>query len=786
MARRLRCPCGNIVTLPEAFTEPRVECPQCDRKLTIPGASSPAKTLQAGAAKTMKAVAAGTIKKPAAMTEAPAKKSSTSPSKPVKKLAKPAPRSKWPMIAAIAGLVLLVGGGTAGWLIFRHKPADKVADAAPPPVGKPDDGKKLATSDQKAPFTLALFLDRPEVSPGTKAQLTIRAKRAAGFVGEIALTVDKLPPFVTPTVPNLAENQDEALVKLELPPAVKPETYSLIVTGKAMDAGKEVTAAAPAFDLVVVAPFELTIEPAMLTLAQGAKATATVTAVRKGGYDGVITLDCLELPKGVVLTKDPIDVGKSTAKLEFAAAADAVVASMPSVLLTGSSADRQTVSKSLGISVTAAPTTKGPFDLTIDPTLVKIVQGGKATIKVTATRKEYKGPIDLDLRNLPTGVTAVKALILKDQTDATIELTAAATTALGDTPNVTVVGTAIEAGAQVVISDKFVVSVIAATTTVLFEYQLDPSPIVLPQGGTTTMRVMVKRKDYQGAILIEMANLPPKVTVPKATIPQGQNMVDLTLTAERSALLGDTKTVTLLGTTVDATASSKVESSPFTLSIVPSQPFDLAVSATPIYLKPGGTATLRVTAIRRSYDGLIAVVIRGLPALVTAPQTIVIAPGTNFVDVVLTADINAKKVDQSIRAGGVTNIPAAKEIPSGFVIVHVLGNVPVVVAAGTFTLIAELGATPPLAAGSTATLKVTAVRKGYVGPIAVEVHKLPAHITATKGVIASGQNSVTLTLTVDQKPAAASKGDFHVRGSGDGGIPHADSPGVPVSVLKKK
>src|SRR5207253_10101010 len=44
--------------------------------------------------------------------------------------------------------------------------------------------------------------------------------------------------------------------------------------------------------------------------------------------------------------------------------------------------------------------------------------------------------------------------------------------------------------------------------------------------------------------------------------------------------------------------------------------------------------------------------------------------------------------------------------------------------------------------GEKAKLKITAVRKGgYAGPIAVEIRKLPANVTAAKGAIAMGQTA---------------------------------------------
>jgi hypothetical protein len=498
---------------------------------------------------------------------------------------------------------------------------------------------------------------------------------------------------------------------------------------------------------------------------------------------------------------------------------------------------------------------------------------------VTATRNNYAGPIDVELRNLPAGVTAPKVLIAKDQTVGTIELTATPTATVGDKPDVTAVGTALDAANRQILSDPFVVSVAAGTTPILFDYQLDPSPLRLPQGGKTKLRVTVVRKDYQGAINIDLRNLPAKVMVSPALIAKGATTVDLELSAAPDAALGDRPDVTLVGTAIDA-ANKVVESPKFTLSVVAGQGFDLSVTAAPYRLKPGGTLPVRVAAVRRGYDGPITVELRGLPPLVTAPLG-TITPGNNMVDIQVTADLRAAKGDKpDVRAVGTATALPGREFPSPLFLVGVLGapsfvlttdagpvvirqggtaslNVTVarkdldapvdvvlqglppgvsspkvtiqkgqntaavpltatgtatpgdktdvlasgssagagitnvvspnftvtVKALGTFELKVE---TNPLVVhqGKVARLKVAAVRKGYDGPIAVEVHKLPGGVTAGKGVvIPKGKHEVEIDVAADAKAPLGDKGDVHVHGNGEGH--QVDSPGFTVQVRKK-
>jgi hypothetical protein len=86
---------------------------------------------------------------------------------------------------------------------------------------------------------------------------------------------------------------------------------------------------------------------------------------------------------------------------------------------------------------------------------------GKLKLKVTAIRKGgYKGPIGLEVRNLPANVTATKPAIAENQTEAEIELTAAANAAVGPKADVNVNGTATGLTNQQNASGNFGVTVV--------------------------------------------------------------------------------------------------------------------------------------------------------------------------------------------------------------------------------------------------------------------------------------------------------------------------------------
>jgi hypothetical protein len=91
-----------------------------------------------------------------------------------------------------------------------------------------------------------------------------------------------------------------------------------------------------------------------------------------------------------------------------------------------------------------------------------------------------------------------------------------------------------------------------------------------------------------------------------------------------------------------------------------------------------------------------------------------------------------------------------------------------------------------LAMGAKAKLKVTATRRTYQGPIAVEVRNLPANVTATKATIAQGQVVAEVEVTAAANAVVGKKADVQVAGIATAaGNATRVSPNFTLSVLKK-
>ncbi|MEW6302574.1 MAG: PPC domain-containing protein [Verrucomicrobiota bacterium] len=82
------------------------------------------------------------------------------------------------------------------------------------------------------------------------------------------------------------------------------------------------------------------------------------------------------------------------------------------------------------------------FDLTTDVDKVEAEAGGTFTLKVTADRRDYEGPIALEVRGLGEGVTVEDNVIAEKKKDTTLKVKLPATLKAGDVAAFSVIGRA--------------------------------------------------------------------------------------------------------------------------------------------------------------------------------------------------------------------------------------------------------------------------------------------------------------------------------------------------------
>jgi hypothetical protein len=210
-------------------------------------------------------------------------------------------------------------------------------------------------------------------------------------------------------------------------------------------------------------PFSFQIKYDTAEGVRGLSVPVTITATKAMGFDEEITITTQTLPPAqgqqppLPAATAKIAKGQKEVKLELKPAANAPLGAVP----IGFVAKAKVGAKEYTTVAPLTPLTLAlPFELQVNTQGGKFTADSKHKIKVTAVRKGgYKGPIGLEVRNLPANVTAAKVNIAENTNEIEIELSAAANATVGDKADVNILGTATGAANQTNASANFTLSV---------------------------------------------------------------------------------------------------------------------------------------------------------------------------------------------------------------------------------------------------------------------------------------------------------------------------------------
>jgi hypothetical protein len=220
--------------------------------------------------------------------------------------------------------------------------------------------------------------------------------------------------------------------------------------------------------------------------------------------------------------------------------------------------------RNLNTQLAVGVTEKPPFTLAIKFEPPETVKGASAFAIVTATRAPgFDEEIVLAPVGLPAGVAPALKPIAKGANESKIELKVPANVAIGQHP-ISFVGRGRH-------QDKDYASTATPVPLVVsgpFALKVEPEKVMVDVGGKVKLKVMAVRKGgYAGPITLALRNPPAGVTAPAATIAQGQDAVEIELTAAANAAVGDKADVDVLGTAT--AAGNQQDASPkFTVSVV--------------------------------------------------------------------------------------------------------------------------------------------------------------------------------------------------------------------------
>jgi hypothetical protein len=364
-------------------------------------------------------------------------------------------------------------------------------------LGGPNEAYHLTITPNEPEFGLALALDRYDVIPGGVLALPVQVARR-GYAGPIEVSVKSGHPGISgqltiaagqPAKPNLPGGT----LLVRVAKDVVPGPYLLTLEGKATVGGKAEKGKEPVGGKAVTEyasvktalvqslanlpfpprqlstqialavkerpPFALTVafEPAQGV--PGTPANVVIKAERDPGFaEDIVLLPPAGLPPNVPPPAlKPIPKDQSEVKVPLNLTPKAPLGKF-AVTFSGKAKHKN---KEYVVAAAPAPLVlTAPFELKVEPASLTLKPGDKAKLKVVATRKGgYQGPIELQLRNLPAGVSAPKAVIPMGQDMIEVEVSAAPNAAVASAKTVNVLGVATALNNLQGASPNFVVSV---------------------------------------------------------------------------------------------------------------------------------------------------------------------------------------------------------------------------------------------------------------------------------------------------------------------------------------
>jgi hypothetical protein len=203
------------------------------------------------------------------------------------------------------------------------------------------------------------------------------------------------------------------------------------------------------------------------------------------------------------------------------------------------------------------------FQLSVEPSPVLLPQvAAAATVTVKAAKSNgFDDNITLAFDGLPPGVAATAAPIAKGQAQVVIPLTGPAALAEGDYKFRIIGSAAFQNQAKQVVLGDVVLRVVKP-----FEVSVAPAG-PMTRGAAQKIKFTVSRTAAAGPVAIRLKHVPAGLTLPaEITIPEGQNEVQIDVTAAADAPLGESKLIAVATSKVKEKLVA-VESAPVALQV---------------------------------------------------------------------------------------------------------------------------------------------------------------------------------------------------------------------------
>ena len=288
------------------------------------------------------------------------------------------------------------------------------------------------------------------------------------------------------------------------------------------------------------------------------------------------------------------------------------------------------------------------------PDELRIFQGGSNRLPIKIARDGgFNGPVSIQGQNLPAGISLAATTISAGNSDGEIVVSASETANLGDRPiEIAALGEgSVRGNAQVTLT---IMKPPAAV-------RLSVSPAaIIEQRGTNRFMARIARDRFEGEVRLNFIGLPADVAIPPSVIPASSSQVDVVVTADITAAVGDfVVTVEAQGPREAGSPKSQAKT---VLTIRKLPPPELRLSLSPhVVIDQQGKNKFMARIARDRFEGDVQLTFSDLPKGVTIPNAVIPADKSH-IDLEATADKDAAIGDQkvSVEAEGPKSSGAAR------------------------------------------------------------------------------------------------------------------------------
>ncbi len=418
--------------------------------------------------------------------------------------------------------------------------------------GRIDAGAAL-TYGSTPRFSFKLSAARATVTAGTATTATVTIAADPGYAGNVGLSVTGLPTGATASLsPATVAAPGSSTLTVTTAATTAAGTYTVVVKGA--DAGD---AQSTTLLLTVVVPdFTVAATPAAVTVAQGKKATVSLTVGSVNGFAGSVALSATGMSSGVTAAFSPATVTASgSSTLTLTASATATVGAV-TLTLKGTAG---TASKTVAVSLSVV---KPDFAVSATPSSATVLGGQTATYSVSVSvLNGFTGNIAMTATGYPSSSTVAfspSSVAAPGTSSLTIK---PPTAAAPGTYTVTITGTSAAKVAK------------KATVTLVvnpagdFSFAASPTALSIKRGSSALVTVsLLGSGGFSCTVALKNDPLPTGVT---ATWTRASLAVSGTTTSSTTVKLapGTTAAAGTFAVNLVATCGGVVHSAPVTLTV---------------------------------------------------------------------------------------------------------------------------------------------------------------------------------------------------------------------------